>query len=400
MQQEKIWTKDFIVLITSNFFISLTFYLLMTSMALYAVKTFQSSQSSAGLAASIFIIGAVFSRLIAGKYVDVIGRKKTLYGGLALFLISSLLYFPVESLALLFVIRFVHGLAFGVVSTVLATAAMDSLPIARRGEGNGYFSLSSALATAVGPFLALFLSTNFGYNAIFLGGVIFSILALGSAMLGHVKEPTLTVQDRALLKSGFKPGDFFEMSAVPVSLIMVIAGIGYSSVVSFINSYAIEIDLTNAAAFFFVVYAIFLFISRPIAGKLFDSRGENTVIYPSLIMFAISLLLVGIAQNGLTLLLAGALLAFGFGTLMSSLQTVAVKVAPHNRIALAISTFYICLDGGMGIGPYIIGLIVPLVGFRGMYLILAAIVLSLVFLYYQLHGRKAAAEQRYKQIEA
>ncbi|OCA85819.1 multidrug MFS transporter [Bacillus sp. FJAT-27225] len=399
MQQQKIWTKDFIVLIASNFFVSITFYLLMTSMALYAVKTFNSSQSSAGLAASIFIIGAVFSRLIGGKYVDVIGRKKMLYSGLVLFLISSILYFSVESLGLLFVIRFVHGLAFGVVSTVLATAAMDSLPHARRGEGNGYYSLSSAAATAIGPFLALFLFANYGYNAIFWAGVIFSALALGSALLGHVKEPQLSAIDRALLKSGFKPGDFIEISAVPVSLIMVIAGIGYSSVVSFINSYAIEIDLTNAASLFFVVYAIFLFISRPIAGKLFDSKGENMVIYPSLILFAISLGLVGIAENAAMLLIAAALLAFGFGTLMSSLQTVAVKVAPSNRIALAISTFYICLDGGMGIGPYIIGLIVPILGFRGMYILLAAVVFGLVFLYYQLHGRNAKAD-KYNQVEA
>jgi MFS family permease len=82
MERDKIWTKDFIFLVLSNFFVSLTFYLLMTSMAVYAVKQFHATESRAGLAASVFIIGALFARIYAGKFIDVIGRKKMIYSGL------------------------------------------------------------------------------------------------------------------------------------------------------------------------------------------------------------------------------------------------------------------------------------------------------------------------------
>lgn len=388
MTQKKIWTKDFIILLISNFFIAITFYLLMTSMALYAVQQFQSSQSSAGLAASIFIIGALFARLLAGKYIDVIGRKKLMYGGLLLFFITSALYLTVTSLGILMLIRFIHGFAFGVVSTILSTASMSSLPPERRGEGTGYFSLSTASATAIGPFLALLLTQRYGYTAIFISCIAFSVLALISALFGKVTEVELSDEQRSSLRHGFKPGDFFEKSAVPIGLLMVFSGIGYSSVISFMSSYALEIDLTNAASIFFLIYAVCLFVSRPIAGKLFDRKGPNAVIYPSFILFAISLFLIGIANNSIMLLLAAVFLAFGYGTLMSSMQTVAVKVSPSHHMALAISTFYICMDGGMGFGPYIIGLVVPIIGFRGMYMTLAAIVLSLAFFYYLVHGRK------------
>ncbi|MEL3961279.1 MFS transporter [Lysinibacillus endophyticus] len=75
MESDKIWTKDFIILLSSNFFVSLSFYLLMTSMAAYAIQEFHVTESKAGLAVSIFIIGALVSRLFSGKFIDVIGRN-------------------------------------------------------------------------------------------------------------------------------------------------------------------------------------------------------------------------------------------------------------------------------------------------------------------------------------
>ena len=115
--------------------------------------------------------------------------------------------------------------------------------------------------------------------------------------------------------------------------------------------------------------------------------------YPSLISFVIGLAVLSQARNGFTLLLSGALIALGYGTVYTSIQAIAVKTSPKHRIALATSTFFILMDAGIGVGPLIIGSIVPTVGFRNMYLILAVMVFFSIVLYYFLHGRKAAAIQ-------
>jgi dipicolinate synthase subunit A len=47
--------------------------------------------------------------------------------------------------------------------------------------------------------------------------------------------------------------------------------------------------------------------------------------------------------------MAGALLALGFGTMMSCAQAIVVKESPKHRVGLATSTFFICMDGGTGI---------------------------------------------------
>ncbi|MBZ9637480.1 MFS transporter [Clostridium sp. FP1] len=66
MNKSKLWTKDFTIITLTTFFLYLTFYLLMTTLTVYAIKQFSASQSQAGLASSMFVIGALFSRILAG----------------------------------------------------------------------------------------------------------------------------------------------------------------------------------------------------------------------------------------------------------------------------------------------------------------------------------------------
>jgi len=60
------------------------FYLLMTTMAVYAVRQFAASATGAGLASSMFIVGAVVTRLTGG-IVDRAGPRRTLLAALAVF---------------------------------------------------------------------------------------------------------------------------------------------------------------------------------------------------------------------------------------------------------------------------------------------------------------------------
>lgn len=77
---------------------------------------------------------------------------------------------------------------------------------------------------------------------------------------------------------------------------------------------------------------------------------------------------------------------------MSSMQAVVAKISPPHRLGLAISTFFICMDGGMGVGPYILGLIVERFEYQTMYIVLAIAILLLMPAYYFVHGRKAGAK--------
>jgi MFS family permease len=87
-------------------------------------------------------------------------------------------------------------------------------------------------------------------------------------------------------------------------------------------------------------------------------------------------------------------LAFGFGTAYPGLQMIVAKITPPYRLGLALSTFFIFLDAGLGFGGYIIGYIAERIGFQNMFLTMAAVVLCIMPLYYLAHGRKVRKAQK------
>mgnify|MGYP001946076651 CR=1 FL=1 len=377
---------------TSNFLLFVSFYTLMVTLAMYSIKQFQVSGSIAGLASSIFVLGAVIVRPIAGNLLAKVGRKKLLLFGLALFLFFTLLYFPIDRIGWMLVTRFIHGFAFGISTTATGTIVVDVIPASRRGEGMGYFATSNNLAMAIGPFLGLITMQYFSDDTIFIVATFISIFAILSALLIKVKEPAAKpVQSEQREK--FQWSDYFERAVFPISLFMLVLGIANSSILSFISAYAVEIDLVDAASFFFVMYAVFLLMSRPFTGRSYDMRGENSVMYPSILLFAIGLVALSQASNGFMLLVAGAIIGVGFGTLQSSAQTIAVSQVPHHRVGLATSTFFVFYDFGMGIGPFLLGYVMQITGFRGLYLAMSIIAFIGVPLYYILHGKKASAKK-------
>ncbi|MDN3017190.1 MFS transporter [Paenibacillus sp. BSR1-1] len=385
----RLWTKDFIIISAANFFLYLIFYLLLVTIAVYAVDHYHASESQAGLATGIFIIGTLIGRLVIGRIIESVGNKKTMFFGLIFFILTSLLYYIDAGVTFLLLTRFLHGLALGVASTATGTIVAQIIPAARKGEGIGYYSMSTTLATAIGPFIGIYMSQHTSYSAIFSFclalGVISFIIAL------FMKVPEVKASAKTAGSKGFKLSNFIEPKALPIALVTLIVSLGYSSVLSFINFYVMEINLVNVASFFFIVYAVAILVSRPFTGRLMDMKGANYVMYPTFILFAAGLFLLSTTNSGISLLVAGVLIGLGFGNMQSCTQAIAVKVTPLERMGLATSTFFIALDAGLGFGPYVIGFIIPLTGYRKLYLIMAIIVLASTVLYYFMHGKRKKA---------
>ncbi|MFC4410136.1 MFS transporter [Chungangia koreensis] len=385
--KEQLWTKNFLTVSAINFFLTLVFYLLMVTIALYAVAEYDASTSEAGLVTGIFIIGTLIGRLGIGRYMDRIGRMRTLFIGLIFFIVTSMMYFLDWGLSFLLINRFIHGLSLGVASTATGTLVALIIPTTRKGEGIGYYSMSATLATAIGPFIGLYMSQHFTYNLIFsfcVGLALFNLIIFVLLKSGYTETEIAPVEQQ----KGFRISNYLEPNAIPIAFITLVAAFCYSSVLSFINFFAVENELVSAASYFFLVYSIAILLSRPITGKLFDLKGANIVIYPALVLFAIGMFLLSIASTGVLLLLAGVLIGAGFGNIQSCTQAIAVKLTSPQRMGLATSTFFIFLDAGLGFGPYLLGFLIPFTGYNTLYGILGGGVLFTIFLYTILHGRK------------
>ncbi|MEQ2527814.1 MFS transporter [Robertmurraya yapensis] len=384
--KNKLWTKDFIVVSSVNFLLTLVFYLLMVTIAVFAVDEYHASTSQAGLVTGIFIIGTLIGRLFIGRFIDVIGRKRTLVIGLILFILTTALYFIHLGIGFLLFTRFLHGMMLGMASTASGTIVAQIIPNTRKGEGIGYFSMSATLATAIGPFIGLYMSQHTSFEMIFSFCLALGIICLLTSFFVYV--PKLEVKAPTSVAKGFKISDFVEPKALPIAFITLAVAFCYSSVLSFINFYAMEIDLVEAASFFFIVYAGAVLVSRPFTGRLMDIKGANYVMYPAFILLAAGLLLLSQANSSFTLLVSGVLIGLGFGNMQSCTQAIAVKLTPASRMGLATSTFFIFLDAGLGFGPYLLGFVIPQTGYSTLYIILGALSLLTTILYFFLHGKK------------
>lgn len=384
----ELWTRSFVLLSTSNFCLAMVLYLFMPTMAQYTQQAFGADALQAGFATGILIIGAIVARIFAGKYLDIVGRKKMLVASALLYTVFSGAQAVSPTLELLEASRFVAGLGFGGATTAMAASIQGVIPRHRRGEGTGWFGLSSTLATASGPLLGLLIGQLWGLQVAFLVGTVFCLLGTVFAMGVRLPRVEITPEQRRAAHS-YHPREIVEISAMPIAIFMTLMGVAYAGILTFLGPFTAAAGFPEAASLFFLGYASVAVVCRPVTGRLLDRRGDRIVMYPTLLAFAGSMALLTVADSTWTVLAASALCGMGFGTLMSSAQAIVAAIAPHHRIGLATSTFFLLFDIGTGLGPMMLGLLVSAVGYRWMYAALALLVLAGIPLYHLLHGRRA-----------
>ena len=400
MAQEKLWTKDFVLGAGVNFAIMTNYYCLMVVVADYAMKQYGSPASIAGLAASIFIIGALVSRVVTGGIMDRVGRKRLLLIVSALEVVFSALYLVGLDLGVLFVLRFFHGFCYGAGSTTVGTIVTSIVPNSRKGEGIGYYMLSVTVGAAVGPFLGMFLTQVAGYQLLFAAATFIAVGNLVSVVLLKVPEgrrassrAAAAAKAARVRKHKFGVKDFLEFTIMPLSSTCAVLYFCYSSLLTFLTPFSAEAGLEAASSFFFVVYAIATFVTRPFTGKLFDVKGDKYVMIPSFLAFIVGMALLSTVHHPVAMLVAAGLLGFGVGTIQSSALALCVRMAPDSRIALANSTFYMFLDLGVGIGPLVLGAIEPVLGYRGLFISMS-VVAVLAMVGYLVVGRRGGTMRK------
>lgn len=340
----------------------------------------------------IYIIGTLLARLYIGKKLELFGRRAVLRYGALFYLVTTAAYLISSNIFILDGVRFLNGFGYGAVSTAANAIVTAYIPEAKYGEGINYYGLSTSLAAAIGPFIGLLLLPLVGFKAIIVLAVILAFITAIACFKFKVENIVLTEEHRARINT-FSLESFIELKVLFIAGIAFLIGIAYSSVLGFLSIYADQLHLVTAGAFFFVVYALVVTVTRPMSGKIFDKHGENAVMYPSFICLTIGLLLLAFTGNAVVLLVAGAFVGLGYGTFMANGQAVTLKLVDTARIGVALSTYFIGLDLGLGVGPYLLGAIKGILGsYQHIYIFCAVIPLIVAVLYMVFYRPKKALE--------
>ncbi|MED2977524.1 MFS transporter [Bacillus swezeyi] len=376
-QSEPIWTRDFIMVVLINLFIFVYFYALLTVLPVYTMQELGGSESEGGLLISGFMLSAIFARPFSGAVIERFGKKRMALISVVLFTLSSFLYVIIQDIYVLLGLRFFQGIWFSIITTVTSAIAADLIPSARRGEGLGYFAMSMNLAVVIGPFIALNLLDKMSFPALF---TLFSaIVTIGILCTALVRIPKKNDKVSAVFKLSFS--NMFEKGALRIATVGLFVSFCYSSVISFISVYAKSLGLIEASSYFFLIFAVTMMITRPFTGKLYDKIGPGIVIYPSIIIFCIGLCVLAFTNSSAMLLLSGAVIGIGYGSITPCLQTLAIQASPPQRSGYATATYFTFFDTGIAVGSYVFGLIVAQTGFSNIYLFSGIFVLVNLFLY-------------------
>lgn len=380
-QNEKLFNKGFLAITLINFIVYLVYYLLMVIIAVIAQSNLHASLGQAGLASGIYIIGTLLARLIIGKKLELIGRKATLRYGALFYLLTTIAYLYIPTIPILYLVRLLNGFGYGALSTATNTIVTAYIPRARHGEGINYYGLSTSLAAAIGPFLGMVLlnATNFHFIVAFSITLVFIITIM--CYLFPVKNVQLTQEHRDLLnQTSFD--SYIEKKALFIAGMAFLMGLSYSSVLAFLSSYVKVIHLVQVSSLFFVVYALVITFTRPLSGKIFDAYGDKFVMYPSYLFLSLGLILLSITNSSWLLLVSGGVIGLGYGTFMSNGQAVCLTtVKDEHRISIALSTYFIGLDLGLGVGPYLLGELRTYLSFQNVYLVASILPIICIVLY-------------------
>lgn len=371
-RREQLFTLPFVMVTLSLLGVGFTFYLLTPTMAQYAADEFGANETAAGLASSALFLGAVASRPFAGQALLRFGVRRVVLVSVAGLFVTCLAYLLPATLATTIIIRLVHGLFFGFSQTALASAALGGAPASRRGEASGWFMLGLTVATGVAPFAALTLvNSGSGQMAVFIASAVCGGFALLCPLVVARRLPGRSPQQPAT-GSGRPLKGFLDVRALPIAAVVALCAVSFTTVLAFLNLFAGERGLTEAASLYFLAYAIMILVSRPVAGVIQDRYSNDVVMVPVLIAAAVGLLLTAVASNGIMLLVGAALLGLGYGTAVSAGQAIAISAVGHARLAVGVSSYFLLVDIVSGLGPAVLGLLVPSVGYSGTLVVAAA----------------------------
>lgn len=394
MPSEKVWTRNFLLIILINFLVFMNHIMVLSTFPMFLEQVLGLNEAVAGAAAFAFSAVAVILRPIIGWLLDCGRRRGVLLIGLTGMLLMPLGYAAsaaftasgyvlTAAVALALVCRMLHGAALAFSNTTGATIASDALPQKRFAEGMGYFGMATALATSLAPALGLALM-KVSFTVLFLTAAGFMLISL---LLCLMMKPLSVPQAEK------KPLEFktlIDADAVPASVICLVFLLTWGALENFLADYAIKNSLPSGGIFF-AITAVMLFLVRVTIGKLADKKGEEIFVYSCNAAMLPAFLLLAFAPGNFSFYLAAVLAGYAFGGIEPALQSMAVHIAPPERRGSANSTFLCAYDIGLGGGGGIAGVLISALGYRSMYLILslATVVSVLLYVFWGRHHRSS-----------
>ena len=333
----------------------------------------------AGPALIGFVMGAstitgIVVKMPAGALSDVFGRRRLLIAGALVFATLPFTYLVASTLAVLILLRFVHGSATAIFGPVASASLSDIAPATKRGTWLSTYSTAQGAGQALGPVLAGYLIAAGRFD-----------LAFAAAGVIGIGVPIIVIGWRGSseLRPHREPWQEFKRGIAEVGrdrLVLITSGAQAAQFVlngtlnAFLPLYGREVlGLTvTELGWLFGVQTVTTLAVRPGIGYLSDRLGRRWVIVAGLVVCSAAVLSVSVATNASEIVMAVVAYAAGVATTTAATSAYITDMTRRARYGAAHGVFGTIYDVGDALGPIVAGVLVAAVGYSRMFQVMAA----------------------------
>jgi predicted MFS family arabinose efflux permease len=319
-----------------------------------------------GLILGAFGVASLLWRTVAGVGVDRWGSKPVMLLGSGSLVVGAVCTVLTESPSVLFGLRLLQAAGYVAFTTAGTALIIELTPEDERSRRLAIFGAAANVAITLAPATATALLV---VVPLALGFWLTGALALlGGALAALISAPPRPARPARSLLQGWR---FPRILWLPMT-VSGLFGAGFAAFFLFAPILSERRDVPPGLLY--TVYGVGIIASRIAGSRWLDRAGTGPALLLSAVVVGAGLALAAVAATPLWLGLAALVIAAGSGVFHP------VLIAHHARLlpgtpGQATAGFYLGFDLGIGLGSWLLGLILDLAGLTWLYLTAALLVL-------------------------
>lgn len=305
-----------------------------------------------GWIVGLFTLNAFFSRFFSSRMADETGRLKVIYFGTAITALASFGYLFAVTVWSFLLLRFIHGMSTGFRPTGATAYLSDIVHVSRRGEAMGYLGVAGNAGMAFGPVIGSLVRVHYGYDALFITSGLFGIVAF---MLSLRLEESMPNPEPVQWKhiNVFK-GKLLDFASWPAAAVLLPIAFAFGVFLTVSPDFVGALGFTYRGSFNAII-VVSSIATRFFAGKASDNYGRIPLLLIGMVLLAIGMTLIGLAESPVLAAIGGIVYGVSVGINMPTIFAWTVDFAKPGKTALALGTMLMALEIGIGAGAFVSG---------------------------------------------
>jgi len=330
------------------------------------VRGLGASATGVGLAVGAYSATNLPANILGGILIDRIGRRRVTILGFLLAAVAVLGYSLATTVGGFITIRAIHGIAGGILVTAVFAVAGDRTRAGRAGRSFGRFGALIGAAWVIGPAVAGAVRQTAGTEVVFQ--MIAVLLLIGAAITALFIHDVVRDEgddpssgDDAVGEEVSRGRAMRELAARPPVRRALVATVAWMGAVGILAGFLPETAEAlgapaSAVGGLFTAYAAMagLLMLSPLSGRV-DRDGADGMIATGLVLIAMALVVMIVAPDLTTLMLASALFGTGYGLIFPAVTGVVSLAATTRTRGRAFGLFNAAFSVGLALGAPIAG---------------------------------------------